>query len=165
MNKKRNGILGIVLISVMLFGVTQPVAAWSDIGVEYYDDVDSVIGTWYPTENDAVEGGSLGSYDLEVIFEIWYVDQTADVYKIRVDYDNWSPHPPEILIVKYRWDDEDPWQFVTSCAGSAQDVKITIDDAESSVLQIQFVDYSNFLDFYRQTWNFGREPELWMYWY
>ena len=143
--------------------IIHPVNAWSEVGVERVDDIDDGPGTQYPTENEALEGGSWGFYDFEVVFTILSVDQTADVYKIWIDSDGSDQYPPETLLVYYKWG-LGSWTYLTAFAYAVED-KYTITDATSTTLYIKIVDYSNLFDFLRDKWSFGDEPVLWMYWY
>ncbi|MGM0687224.1 MAG: hypothetical protein ACQET3_09670 [Promethearchaeati archaeon] len=139
------------------------VRAWSDIGVERYDDFDDNPGTWDEDKNKAIEGGTQGMYDMVIIFIIENVDQSAHTYKIRIDYDSYTALGPETLQVYYGWGSSGEWIWICNCDWWLGDMKITVADATSSVLQVKFIDTSS-LDFKCDGWIFGREPELWMYW-
>ena len=165
MKKSRIVFAGFVLAVFVASLMLQPVAAWSEVGVEWYDDVDEIMGDWYEDDNEALEGGVFGGYGLEIIFRIDNVDLTADVYKIRIDYDGYDQWPPETILLYYRWGSSGGYEYSCSFGSTVTDFKITIDDATSTHLYIKIIDYSRWLDFLRDKWYFGREPELWMYWY
>ncbi|TFH10276.1 MAG: hypothetical protein E4H14_02840 [Candidatus Thorarchaeota archaeon] len=155
----------VLALSVVFFiaFVIQPASAWSDIGVEYCT-ASANPGTWYSTENEGLEGGSLGSYDFEAVFTFTDVDLTADVYKVWIDYDCSDQRPDETLYVHYKWG-SGSWYLITELSTNAVEAQYTINDATSTTLYVRFIDYSNFLDFMRDCWSFGGEPVLWMYWY
>lgn len=152
--------LGIFLCMVM------PVHAWSDIGVEYYDDVDELTGYWDEADNEALEGGVVWLYSLNIWFQITDVDLAADVYMIRIDYDGGDAGSPENMHLYYRWGSSSSYTYATTFGGSnPDDFQVTITDASSTTLEITIIDETPILDIQRDLWFFGREPELWMYWY
>lgn len=159
---KKSILAGFVAIALLTLLLVQPVQGW-DYGVEYVDDVEEIIGDWYDNENEALEGSIFFGWDIHIEFEIWYVVQNADVYKLRIDYDDWDEMYPEALRVDYRWGDTGGWTFVTYCSNAAKDYQYTIADATSSTLHVRFTAEFDFGDFQRDLWTFGREPELWIY--
>ncbi len=145
----------------MILGL--PVLAWSDIGVEYYDGVKEIYGEWSENDNTALEEYvGLWAYYLDIEFNITNVDQNADVYKIRVDYG--GSDGDEAIQLWYRWGSSGSWIYCTTLS-SIQDLYYTITDASSTLLQIKIMDNTRIFDFNRDQWDFGGEPELWMYWY
>jgi len=159
--------MSVLVFSTLIFILSciQPASAWSDVGVEYCDNIDDDPGTWYPTENQALEGGSFGSYDFQVIFRYDSIDQTADVYKLWIDFDGSDQNPPETLFVHYKWGTGSSWTYLVTFGDGSKEAQYTLTDATSSTLYVRFMDYSNFWDFLRDRWSFGGEPILWMYWY
>jgi hypothetical protein len=163
MNKVLNRLLLSSFFTLLIVAfMIQPVVAWSDVGVEYFDDYYDDPGTWYPSENQALEGGSLGAYDFQATFIYYGVDTTADTYKVRVNFTGSDQSPPESINVYYKWG-SGSWTFLTTIS-SQGDSQYTIADATSTTLYVRLEDYSNFFDFLRDRWSFGGEPELWMYW-
>lgn len=159
--------IGFVFLAFMIGILTVPVRADEppDYTVEYYDDFNDAPGTWYENDNDAVEGGSWGFYLLTVEFYFFNVPQDGDVYKIRIDYDDSEPSVPENLYVNYRWTyGGGPWGYVTTCCANRFDTKFTINDPTTATLTVRFMDAGGWFDFTRDKWEFGREPELWIYW-
>ncbi|TFH11656.1 MAG: hypothetical protein E4H14_00425 [Candidatus Thorarchaeota archaeon] len=143
-----------------------PVQAWSDVGVEYYDSITETIGTWDESDNEALETVTPWFCKITIEFSISSVDQTADVYKIRIDYDGGDCGSPENILLYYRWGTSGGFTHVDTFGGSSpDDFQVTITDASSTTLEIKLVDEVQFPDLQRDLWNFGREPELWMYWY
>lgn len=145
--------------------VVQPVAAWTDVGVEYYDDYENTIGYWDEDDNEALEGNPVWSYGLDIWFQINGIDQSADVYKIRIDYDGGDAQNPELMRLWYRWGSSASYTYADDIGPSSEDFQVTITDASSTTLEIRITDSSRFFDAQRDLWFFGGEPELWMYWY
>ncbi|MFQ5883824.1 MAG: hypothetical protein ACE5IO_01840 [Thermoplasmata archaeon] len=132
--------------------------------VIYYDSYDCVVGTWYPNENHAVEDRWEYGWAFGCRFTYKNIPQDGDVYKIRIDYDGWSELWPEVLDIEYRWA-SGSWTDLTSCSNRAFDIKFTITDASSSTLYVSLTDSVAHPFEPRDVWEFGREPELWIYWY
>lgn len=141
-----------------------PVLAWSDIGVEYYDGVNEIYGEWSENDNTALEEYvGLWAYYLDIEFNITNVDQNADVYKIRVDFD--GADAGEAIQLWYRWGLSGSWVYCDTIGPDPEDSYFTITDASNALLQIKIIDNTRVFDFGRDQWEFGGEPELWMYWY
>ncbi len=163
MKKIRVAILSLILIS-MIMTLGLPVHAWSDIGVEYYDGVTEIYGEWSEADNTALEEHiGLWAYYLEIIFYIDNVDQNADVYKIRVDFD--EADEGEAIQLWYRWGASGSYVYCDTIGPDPEDSYFTITDASNTRLYIKIKDNTRSLDFDRDQWSFGGEPELWMYWY
>jgi hypothetical protein len=164
-NKKSKQIVLSLLSFIVILSLITPVHAWSDVGVQYYDSpVDEIYGEWSEYDNTALEEYvGLWAYYLELVFDIDDVDQTADVYKIRVDFED--ADAGEALQIWYRWGDSGNWVFADYVGPNEEDVYLTITDASDDLLQVKIQDNTRVFDGGRDQWEFGREPELWMYWY
>ncbi len=164
----------VLFLTVILAFVIQPVIVsyasarppTPDVGVEYWDYIYQNHGSWVTSTNVATEGGSWFFYHLDIVFRINSIDQTADVYKIRIDYDSCAEILPENLWLYYRWGTSGTWQDGGSigCV-PPRDYKVTIPDATSTTLEIKIYAVAAIFDPVRDQYTFGREPELWMYWY
>ncbi len=166
MKRTNQGKSLILLLTLFLLSMVIPVQAWSDIGVEYYDDIHAITGEWSENDNTALEEYVfIMSYQLEIVFEINSIDLTADVYKVHIDFDGGDGDPVEKLKLYYGWGDPDASEYIGEFGPSAQDFYCTITDASDTTLYIRIVDNCHSLDSYRDQWDFGREPELWLYWY
>lgn len=153
-----------ILASVLLLLVAMPVSAWSDIGVDYYNGFEIHYGDWDDTNNEAEEEYfGFFSFYMCVTFNYTNVDQDADVYKIRLDFNGGTGS--ERINLWYRWGDSGSFTLARIFGPNAEDFYVTISDASNALLQIRFWDYCHALDSEADTWYFGGEPELWLYWY
>ncbi|TFH11662.1 MAG: hypothetical protein E4H14_00455 [Candidatus Thorarchaeota archaeon] len=165
MKKNSRNIIISLVVSIFILSLVTPVQAWSDVGVEYYDSITETIGTWDESDNEALESSTVGFHMLGIKFIINSVDQTADVYKIRIDYDGADSGSPETLQIYYRWGTTGSFLLAATFGGTSEDdFQVTINDPTSTTLQLSLVDTVQLFEFQRDRWYFGREPELWMYW-
>ncbi|MBE0526033.1 hypothetical protein E4H12_15340 [Candidatus Thorarchaeota archaeon] len=162
---KRNSRRKLLALFAALFilGMVIPVNAWSDVGMEYCDGAPTAAyGEWSWNDNTALEEYvGLWAYYLDLTFSYSGVDQDADVYKIRVNYDAGDG---ELIQLFYRWGTSS-WTYCRLFGSSAEDFYYTITDASSTTLEVRFIDNTRSFDFHRDQWEFGGGPELWMYWY
>jgi hypothetical protein len=155
-----------VLLAIMI--VVAPASAWSDLGCEYVDYIYQNEGTWNTSTKVATEAYQDGGYKCLITMDIYYVDQSADVYKIYLDYDGTNhgfPWDFESLYLQYRWGTSGTWIPIGTLDMYEFHDYITINDATSTILQLRLIDSKRNLDMLQHIWYFGNEPVLWLYWY
>jgi hypothetical protein len=139
-----------------------PISAWSDIGEEWVDWRDPQDGTWSTSTWTATEDSS-PDCSLLVYLYIYNVAADADVYKVRVDYDSWWIM--EHLVISYRWGSSGSFTEICECGLFPGDAEYTISDATSTTLLLRLQDANPQNDPAQNSWDFGCEMYLIMYWY
>lgn len=149
----------------LLASFTIPVAAWSDSESYEHSNSDIVYGFWTSGDKAIEEYDDV--YKMEIIFKYTGVDVTADVYKIRIDFDGVTPGWPwaESCSASYRWGTSGDWNHIAYFDIVPSDCYWNIDDATSSTLQLKLMDENRWPYDLGHTWDFGFVPILWAYWY